>query len=358
MRFLARRARGPKHVAKRGKTPVLTTDQARLLLDSIDTSTLVGLRDRALIGVMTYAFARIGAVVAMRGRGLFRQRQALVGSASTKKAASAPKCPPTTSSKPTSLNIFSVASWLCDMRLDGDVHDALRVERGRLLHLDLPADFYEILRRNVEQVYGPHRIAEHQHEQAQTGAHQPAAPFGADHAVPGAEIDCVFEVDRTSAIFRLPQGGRNVRYLDETEVHNDVPKSLGEIRELDAVAKRNARDIFKFHRQRDCGPPSRLAGASRWTPEPRGDVEPDRVRSGREKIGYRRAWPEAETKAIRPVPVSLKIPFVHGDRPQGDVVLAEKKGESVGARDEQMGGARVAAVGVARQQLRLHCLGK
>ena len=39
MRFLARRARGPKHVAKRGKTPVLTTDQARLLLDSIDTST-------------------------------------------------------------------------------------------------------------------------------------------------------------------------------------------------------------------------------------------------------------------------------------------------------------------------------
>jgi hypothetical protein len=56
---------------------VLTTDQARLLIESIDTSTLVGLRDRALIGVMTYAFARIGAVDA--GRGLFRQRQALVG---------------------------------------------------------------------------------------------------------------------------------------------------------------------------------------------------------------------------------------------------------------------------------------
>jgi site-specific recombinase XerD len=62
----AHAVRGPKHVVKRGKTPVLTTDQARLLLDSIDTSTLVGLRDRALIGVMTYAFARVGAVVAMR----------------------------------------------------------------------------------------------------------------------------------------------------------------------------------------------------------------------------------------------------------------------------------------------------
>jgi site-specific recombinase XerC len=45
---------------------VLTTDQARLLLDSIDVSTPVGLRDRALTGVMTYAFARVGAVVAMR----------------------------------------------------------------------------------------------------------------------------------------------------------------------------------------------------------------------------------------------------------------------------------------------------
>jgi site-specific recombinase XerD len=58
----AHAVRGPK----RGKTPVLSADQARQLLDSIDTTTVVGLRDRALISVMTYAFARIGAVVAMR----------------------------------------------------------------------------------------------------------------------------------------------------------------------------------------------------------------------------------------------------------------------------------------------------
>jgi site-specific recombinase XerC len=62
----AHAVRGPKHVVRRGKTPVLTEDQARRLLDSIDTSTLVGLRDRALISVMIYSFARIGAVVAMR----------------------------------------------------------------------------------------------------------------------------------------------------------------------------------------------------------------------------------------------------------------------------------------------------
>ena len=62
----AHSVRGPKHVVKTGKTTVLTGEQARELLDSIDMSTVVGLRDRALISVMTFAFARVGAVVAMR----------------------------------------------------------------------------------------------------------------------------------------------------------------------------------------------------------------------------------------------------------------------------------------------------
>lgn len=58
--------RGPKHVVKRGKTPVLTAKEARELLDSIDTSTLIGLRDRAIIGTMVYSFARVQAVVSMK----------------------------------------------------------------------------------------------------------------------------------------------------------------------------------------------------------------------------------------------------------------------------------------------------
>jgi integrase/recombinase XerD len=57
--------RGPKHVVKVGKTPVLTPDEARHLLDSIDTSAVVGLRDRAVIATMIYTFARVGAAVAM-----------------------------------------------------------------------------------------------------------------------------------------------------------------------------------------------------------------------------------------------------------------------------------------------------
>ena len=58
--------RGPKHVVKKGKTPVLSADEARQLFASIDTSHVVGLRDRALIGMMTYTFARVGAVLGMR----------------------------------------------------------------------------------------------------------------------------------------------------------------------------------------------------------------------------------------------------------------------------------------------------
>ena len=57
--------RGPRHVVKRGKTPVLDDDQMQKLLDSFDTSTIVGLRDRALIGVMAFDFARISAILAM-----------------------------------------------------------------------------------------------------------------------------------------------------------------------------------------------------------------------------------------------------------------------------------------------------
>jgi integrase/recombinase XerD len=65
--------RGPKHVVKVGKTPVLTEEEARALFDSIDIRTLVGLRDRALLAVMTYSFARVGAVVKMEVRDYYSQ---------------------------------------------------------------------------------------------------------------------------------------------------------------------------------------------------------------------------------------------------------------------------------------------
>ena len=87
----AHSVRGPKYSLKKGKTPVLTAEEARALLDSIRTvrtvqhsdgtetekplgePLLVSLRDRALIGAMVYTFARVSAVLRMRVRNYFLQ---------------------------------------------------------------------------------------------------------------------------------------------------------------------------------------------------------------------------------------------------------------------------------------------
>ena len=65
--------RGPKHVVTRGATPVLSPAEARKLLEVIDTGTLAGLRDRALLCVMLYSFARVSAVLGMRRQDYFGQ---------------------------------------------------------------------------------------------------------------------------------------------------------------------------------------------------------------------------------------------------------------------------------------------
>ena len=84
----AHAVRGPKYVVKKGKTPVLAADEARTLLDSIpivkaaaedgaaaDRPDLVGLRDRALIGLKAYSFARVGAVLQMKVGDYFVQER-------------------------------------------------------------------------------------------------------------------------------------------------------------------------------------------------------------------------------------------------------------------------------------------
>ena len=69
--------RGPKHVVTRGKTPVLDTSEARQLLDSISCENIAGLRDRALIGVLLFGFARIGAALAMNVEDVYGQGRRL-----------------------------------------------------------------------------------------------------------------------------------------------------------------------------------------------------------------------------------------------------------------------------------------
>ncbi len=69
--------RGPSHTARTGKTPVLEPSEARQLLDSIDVSIPAGLRDRALIALMVFSFARIGAALAMKVEDVYTQNRRL-----------------------------------------------------------------------------------------------------------------------------------------------------------------------------------------------------------------------------------------------------------------------------------------
>jgi site-specific recombinase XerC len=69
----AHAVRGPKYSQKKGRTPVLDREEARALLAVIDTNSLTGLRDRALIGIMIYTFARVGAVLQMNVGDYFSQ---------------------------------------------------------------------------------------------------------------------------------------------------------------------------------------------------------------------------------------------------------------------------------------------
>jgi site-specific recombinase XerD len=67
--------RGPKYSVKKGKTAVLSAEEARKLLDSIDPSSHVGLRDRALIALMVYTFARISAALKMKVEDVYTQKR-------------------------------------------------------------------------------------------------------------------------------------------------------------------------------------------------------------------------------------------------------------------------------------------
>jgi integrase len=67
----------PQHIVKDGKTPILDPAEARALLDSIDTATPAGLRDRALIALMVCSFARVGAATGMKVEDVFVQNRRL-----------------------------------------------------------------------------------------------------------------------------------------------------------------------------------------------------------------------------------------------------------------------------------------
>ena len=68
---------GPRHIVRKGKTPVLSAGETRELLDRIDTRSPSGLRDRALIALLVYTFVRVGAAVKMRVEDVYPQGRRL-----------------------------------------------------------------------------------------------------------------------------------------------------------------------------------------------------------------------------------------------------------------------------------------
>lgn len=72
--------RGPSYSYKKSKTPILDEDGMKLLLDSIDTSNAIGLRDRALIALMFYSFGRVSAVLGMNVKDYYpRGKRSFIG---------------------------------------------------------------------------------------------------------------------------------------------------------------------------------------------------------------------------------------------------------------------------------------
>ncbi|MCY2993582.1 MAG: tyrosine-type recombinase/integrase [Planctomycetota bacterium] len=63
--------RAERYLVVEGKTPEIPIEQARRLLSTVDTSHVVGLRDRAIIAMLIYTAARIGAVARLRLQDLF-----------------------------------------------------------------------------------------------------------------------------------------------------------------------------------------------------------------------------------------------------------------------------------------------
>jgi site-specific recombinase XerD len=62
----AREVKTERFSRTEGKTPAFVDGEVQRLLSAVETSTHIGLRDRALLGVLAYTFARIGAVVNLK----------------------------------------------------------------------------------------------------------------------------------------------------------------------------------------------------------------------------------------------------------------------------------------------------
>ena len=64
--------KGPKHVVEEGSTPILTAEEAREFIEGLPTGSIKDKRDKAIIGVLTYTFARVSAIVRLERSDYYR----------------------------------------------------------------------------------------------------------------------------------------------------------------------------------------------------------------------------------------------------------------------------------------------
>jgi len=57
--------KGPRRVQREGSTPILTAEETRKFIEGLPTRSVKDKRDKAIIGVLTYTFARVSAIVRM-----------------------------------------------------------------------------------------------------------------------------------------------------------------------------------------------------------------------------------------------------------------------------------------------------
>jgi len=71
----AHAVRGPRHSVQKGATAVISSAEARELLDSMNVESVVGLRDRAIVAVMAFTFARVSALVNLKVEDYYPQKK-------------------------------------------------------------------------------------------------------------------------------------------------------------------------------------------------------------------------------------------------------------------------------------------
>lgn len=64
--------RGPKHNPREGSTPILTAEEASDFIEGLPIGSVKDKRDKAIVGVLTYTFARVSAVVKLDRKDYYR----------------------------------------------------------------------------------------------------------------------------------------------------------------------------------------------------------------------------------------------------------------------------------------------